>query len=155
MARKRNDGKISLSGGTVKVSGFMNKVRDGGHAVSREAYSLDLPGTKPVDLCPDGLQAVVDRLLSWGESGNAGEIFARTATEDSEGNLSGYFAEGARVRRVTVPAAEREEFAEFLTGLIDSWDDNQARIAEAQAQADAEAAKAAGAPTEEPAATEE
>lgn len=106
--------------------------------------TLSIPGVAPVSTDRDGLGLLAEII---GQSTHKGDspaaVFARTCSEDAEGNLTGRFSEQKKSRSVTIPASERTKLATLLTNLHGDWDDFEAQLAEAKA-----AAAAKGEPTD-------
>ena len=119
----------------VREAGISFYVRDDGEAVFR----LKFPGQTARDFCVEDLElisAVLDRPTV--EGSDPGAVFARSASEDSEGNLTARFSDEKRSRSIEIPSSERENVTNLCRGLMVQVPELEQRWSEAQKQADSD-----------------
>ena len=134
-------GKVNQTNRSMKQA-----VLDAGIEMSRDdsgkvVLTLKFPGVDAIAFSQESLGLVVNTLDRRTEEGDdPGATFARTATEDPEGNMVAKFSDAARSRTLSFTRKDREDVAQMLENFIGSWEGYEAQLAEAEAEAAAEAA---------------
>lgn len=101
------------------------------------SIAIKFPGLEAIGFTREDLRIVIDRLdAPTIEGSGPGAVFARSATEDEEGNLISKFSSGKRARSISFSPSDRHEIADLLAGLLNSWDDYAAALIEAEAEAE-------------------
>jgi len=99
--------------------------------------TLNVPGVAPVTVDQEDLTLIVSTLDRHDIADETpGAVFSRSATVDGEGNLSAKLSDAKRSRSLHVPASERENLANFLVQVRESFADFQRQYDDAQDTSD-------------------
>ena len=118
---------------------LVQQIADAGYDFTRNEEGettllMSFPGVAPVALTHGqilNLAETVDAPTPQGSDPAA--VFARSAQEDPEGNLSARFSDVARSRSVSIPFAERGALASLLSDLAGDWADYTEQLESAEA----------------------
>ncbi len=134
--------KVKIQIGKAKKTEVSKReqIEDAGFGFQRNdqgemSISIKFPGIDTLNFTRKDLGIVIDRLdAPTIEGSGPGASFARSASEDPNGNLTAKFSEEKRARSVSFSPSDRHEIADLLTGLLKSWDDYAAALIEKEAE---------------------
>jgi len=98
---------------------------------------IPFPGVKAVELDRkgiEGIMAVLNKEVPMGDSPQ--EVFARSASVDSEGNLTARFSDKERARSVEFTAGDRQDIMSFLSSVHQTWNDYEGMLLDAEKTAE-------------------
>lgn len=124
----KNRGPVSLAK-QVEAEGFAFGRRDDGECI----LSVKFPGVETLEMTQEDIGLIISILDRPAIEGNGpGAVFARTATEDSEGRLTAKFSEATRSRSVSFSREDRSEVADLLRHHLNAWGDYKKRLIQAE-----------------------
>lgn len=119
---------VKIGNGTPAPANVVDSTRRNGVAFGREdgewCIGHNFDGIAQVVMDQGNHQAFIATLievagLPSGES--PAEVFARTVTVDSEGNITGRFSDKPRARSITIPRSEIQSFIDLMIERDHSW----------------------------------
>lgn len=150
ITKERKDNMIKLKiGAQAKAVKVRDVIEQNGVSLCRNefgevAMELRFPGVAPVVLSENEMWSIRETLRRDVRQGDrACDVFDRSASIDSEGNLEARFSDKERARAVRLSAIDREEVGDFLSALLADWGEHQAEFEKAEQEIEAENARLA------------
>lgn len=134
---------VRLKIGDEVTRSIVEQINDAGLSFARDEHGnsrlfVKFPGLDVIGFSREDLTDIINRLEAPKiEGSNPGAVFARSATEDEEGNLISKFSDEKRARTITFKVDDRAEVAVLLDAHLAKWDDYEKDLSKAEEQAKA------------------